>query len=163
VNRELEPLRSAYRLAVKQKVLVLAAVPYIEQLCEDNTRTGFFEHADFLALVKRLPEPVNDIAWFAYRTGWRKGEILGLQWDAVDRAAREVRLRTSKNGQPRKLPLEGERWTLIERRWAARQVKREDGTTRLAPFVFHRGDGEPVVDFQKRWKAACRAAQSQAG
>jgi integrase len=158
VNRELEALRSAYRRAVKSKLLVLAQVPSFDLLNDkDNARQGFFEHADFLAVVEHLPDPVNDIAWFAYLAAWRRGEILQLQWDAVDRSAREVKLWTSKNGSARKLPLDGELWTLIERRWTARQVQMKDGTTMLSAYVFHR-KGEPVVDFKKRWAAACKAA-----
>ena len=83
---------------------------------------------------------------------------MGLTWDAVDRLAREVRLRTSKNGQGRILPLHDELWNLIERRWTARTVQKKDGTTKISEFVFHRS-GEPVVDFRKPWKEACQRAK----
>jgi integrase len=74
----------------------------------------------------------------------------------VDRSAREVRLRTSKNGSPRTLPLEGELWSLIERRWASREYHR--GTlTGLSDFVFHRS-GKPVLDFRHAWSAARKDA-----
>lgn len=77
----------------------------------------------------------------------------------MDRAAREVRLRTSKDGQGRVLPLEGELWNLIERRWTARTVKQKDGTTKISEFVFHRG-GEPIVDFRKVWDEAFKKAKT---
>jgi integrase len=80
-----------------------------------------------------------------------------LRWDAVVRAGREIRLRTSKNGHGRVLPLEGALWDLIEQRWAAREIKQPDGVTRLAECVFHR-DGRPIVDFKKPWGHACREA-----
>jgi integrase len=76
----------------------------------------------------------------------------------VDRSASEVRLSTSKNGDGRVLPLHGELKTLIERRWKARKVEVNDGTTRISEFVFHRA-GEPVVDFRKPWKRACTKAK----
>lgn len=44
------------------------------------------------------------------------------------RQGREVRLRTSKSGKPRTLPLDGDLWDLMERRWTAREFTREDGT-----------------------------------
>lgn len=110
-----------------------------------------------LARVSNLPDPVNDIARFGYLTGWRKGEILPLRWDAVDRQAREVRLRTSKNGQGRLLPLDGELWNLIERRWAARTINKKDGTTKLSEFVFHR-NGRQVAGFRREWKEGCKKA-----
>ena len=105
-----------------------AWVPYFPMMSENNARQGFFEHSDFESVVAELPEPINDIPRFGYLSGWRRGEIVPLRWDAVDRTAREVRLRTSKNGLGRVLPLEGELWTIIERRWAARTVEQEDGT-----------------------------------
>ena len=53
--------------------------------------------------------------------GWRKGEILPLTWENVDRSAAEVRIATSKNGHGRMLPLTGALKGLIERRWQARE------------------------------------------
>lgn len=123
-----------------------------------SARQGFFEHGDFENLVAHLPEPISDIARFGYLSGWRRSEIVSLKWQAVDRAAREVRLRTSKNGQGRVLPLHGDLWDLIERRWAARTVQMKDETAKLSQFVFHRA-GVPVVDFRKPWKEACSKAK----
>jgi integrase len=93
-----------------------------------------------------------------YLSGWRRSKIVTLKWEAVDRAAREVRLYTSKNGQGRVLPLHGDLWDLFERRWTARTIQMKDGTTKLSQFVFHRA-GEPVVDFRKPWKEACLKAK----
>ena len=84
----------------------------------DNARQGFFERGEFDAVVA-LPSPaLADLTRFAYLSGWRRGEIVSLRWDAVDRAGREIRLRTSKNGHGRVLPLEGALWDLIEQRCA---------------------------------------------
>lgn len=158
VNRETGALRQAFNLAGKQTPPRLSRVPYIPQLKEDNAREGFFERDEFEAVAANLAAHVADIARFAYLSGWRKGEILPLRWESVDRQAREVRLRTSKNGKPRTLPLDGDRWDLMERRWAAREYTREGGTTALAAVVFHAGDGRPVVDFKHSWATACSKA-----
>jgi integrase len=149
-------MNSKANLARKQGRLT--RVPYIPMLREDNARSGFFEHADFLNVVAHLPDPINDIAWFAYLSGWRKGEILSLRWDMVDRAAKEVRIRTSKNGQDRVLPLRTDLADLIERRWSARTFKKKDGTTKMADAVFHR-DGVAVADFRDPWAEACKKAK----
>lgn len=156
VNREVGALRQALNLARKEERLM--RVPYLPMLREDNARQGFFERADFEAVAANLPEPIRDIARFAYLSGWRKGEILPLTWDAVDRTAREARLRTSKNGHGRMLPLDGELWDLIERRWAAREYQTPDGVTHVSGYVFHNA-GRPVVDFRKAWESACKAAK----
>lgn len=157
VNRESGGLRQALNLAQKQGRL--SRVPFVPMLKEDNARQGFFERGEFEAVVSRLPEPVADIAKFAYLSGWRKGEILPLRWDAVDRTAPEVRLRTSKNNRGRVLPLVGELWALIERRWKAREVEMPGGLTRLSDNVFHNGrNGKPIINFKKAWATACRKA-----
>jgi integrase len=156
VNRELEPLKQAFNLARKQGRLT--RIPYIPKLTEDNARQGFFEKGQFLALCEKLPEHLADVARFAYLSGWRRGEILPLTWDAVDRQGLEVRLRTSKSGAPRTLPLEGDLWDLMERRWKAREFEVKKGVTTLSEFVFHAGDGRSVVDFKRSWATACEKA-----
>ena len=83
--------------------------------------------------------------------------MLPLRWDAVDRAAGEVRLRTSKNDHGRLIPLEGDLKTLIERRWQAREWKDNDSVTHVSPLVFHR-KSEPRGDFRKAWATACQKA-----
>src|SRR5438128_1294699 len=94
VNRETGALRQAFNVAVKRKPPKITRVPYIPALNEDNARQGFVEPATFGAIVTHLAEVIADIARFAYLSGWRKGEILPLRWEAVDRRVPEVRLRT---------------------------------------------------------------------
>jgi integrase len=155
VDHELGALRAALNLAHRQERL--ARTPFVPMLRPDNRRSGFFEGAEFEAVAANLSEPIADVARFAYASGWRRGEIVGLTWEQVDRAAREVRLPTSKNGRPRVIPLEGVLSTIIERRWIARQYELATGETAIAPLVFHR-QGRPVGDFRKAWAAACAAA-----
>ncbi len=156
VNREVSVLRRAFNLAREEERLL--RVPYFPMLREDNARQGFFEKLDFESVAARLPEPVADVARFAYLSGWRRGEIVPLRWDAVDRSAKEVRLGTSKNGRPRSLPLEGSLWELIERRWKAREFRSSEGVAAVSPLVFHHG-GKPLRDFRKSWAKACSDAK----
>ena len=58
-------------------------------------------------------------------TGCRSDEVLTLQWDDIDRAARVIRLRDSKTG-PRMVPLTGPALAVLDR------IEREDGV----PWVF---------------------------
>jgi integrase len=148
-------LRQAYYLARKQNRI--SRVPYFPMLREDTARQGFFEPANFEAVAAALASDYADAARFAYLTGWRKGEILPLGWDGVDRASGEVRLRTSKNDLGRVIPLEGDLAALIERRWQAREWKDKYGVTHVSPLVFHK-KGEPLGDFRKAWSSACKKA-----
>jgi integrase len=84
-----------------------------------------------------------------------------MAWSDVDRDGGTVTLRAehSKNGEPRTLPLAGELADLIERRWAAREIRSAEGAVvTLSPLVFHRG-GAAVGDFRKAWRQACKAAK----
>jgi integrase len=157
IDHELGSLRAALRRAQKEERLTRVVHIPMYGKAADVVRQGFVERETFEAIAANLPDLIRDIARFAFLSAWRRGEILGLRWEWVDRAAREVRLPDSKNGKPRVLPLEGQLWTLIERRWAARHYERPNGETSLSLLVFHRG-GCPIADFRKVWQAACAKA-----
>jgi integrase len=63
-----------------------------------------------------------------------------------------------KNRKPTTIPLTGRLWTVIERRWDRRTVKRKGKPDLLSQYVFHRGDGRRLGEFRKTWKVACRVA-----
>jgi integrase len=156
VNRDLAALRGAFHLARKQGRV--SRIPFFPMLREDNARQGFFEKDEFESVVAALPVALAEVARFAYLSGWRKGEILPLEWENVDRSAGEVRIVTSKNGHGRVLPLTGALKDLIERRWTAREHKTPEGVTAISRYVFH-DNGEPVRDFRKAWASACSKAK----
>src|SRR5262249_24377111 len=82
INRATQLLRQAYELAMRDKKL--SGAPRIEHLSEiGNERQGFFETADFEAVVSRLPEYLKDFSRFGFITGWRKGSIESLRWRDV--------------------------------------------------------------------------------
>jgi integrase len=68
--------------------------PKFPRLPENNARQGFFERADFEAVVKLLPEDLQDFTRFGFLTGWRSGEIKSLAWSEIrpgDKAAETTR------------------------------------------------------------------------
>jgi integrase len=99
----------------------------------------------------------GDMARFGFATGWRLGELLDLTWEAVSKD--EIRLGTTKNGEPRSLPLGGELGALVEKLRKAREYVTESGVG-LSAYVFHR-NGEPINKhtFGKPWRAACVQAK----
>jgi integrase len=148
INRE--ALKRAFTLATRASKLNSA--PYIPLLEENNSRRGFLDHGSFLALREALPKHLRHPVTFLYFSGWRVSEMRTLEWRDVDLAGREVRLRpeVSKNKDRRVLPLRGELLEIVE---SARDVRRMD-----CPFVFH-DEGEPIGDFRKAWKTACKKAK----
>jgi integrase len=157
INRELAVLRRAFTLAVDAGKLV--AKPKITMLAEHNARQGFFERDQFAAVLQHLPPPLHAVATFAFWTGWRKSEILALDWPRVDRKAGIVRLDvgTTKNHDGREFMYRDvdDLRTMIERQWVAHQALAQTGV--LCPLVFHR-NGKRIKSLQKAWIAACRAA-----
>ena len=154
INHELGFLRAAYSLARRQERLSRA--PFLPMLRLDNRRTGFFEPWEVEAVIANLPAHLGDVVRFAYLSGWRRGEILPLKWESVDRNAHEIRLEDSKNRDKRTLPLVGVLAEIIERRWLAREPS-ASVRINLFSFVFHRR-GRPVGDFRKAWASACHKA-----
>jgi integrase len=149
INRELAALKRAFTLATRAGKL--NSTPYIRLLEENNSRRGFLDHGRFLALRDGLPAHLQDPVTFLYLSGWRVSEMRTLEWRDVDLAGHEVRLRPeeSKNKDGRVLPLRGELLEVFER---AGEKRRPD-----CPFVFH-DEGEPIGDFRKAWKTACKKA-----
>ncbi len=117
----------------------------------NNARSGFFDDGDLAALLLELPADVRPAIRFASLTGWRREEVLGLTWDAVDWEGQVMRLQATdtKGKDARLFPfgLAPDVKELLEERWRAR-----DGL-----FVFHR-NGERIQSFRSAWTKACKKA-----
>jgi integrase len=149
INRELEGLQRAFALAVEEETL--ATAPTFPSLPEDNARQGFFERADFEAVLLQLRNTdLKDFCEWFYRVGMRPGEIRSLTWEAFDRETWTLRLhaKDAKTRRGRVIALAGELRSIIERRLKVRRLD--------CPLIFHR-NGRPVRDFRKTWARACRA------
>src|SRR4030065_1132282 len=106
-------------------------IPYIPMLRESDVRKVFFEQAEYLAVKEALPEDLRPIVAFAYHSGWRKSEILGLTWDKVDLEQDIVRLDPgeTKNEKGRILYMNEE---LLQ------EIHKLHGKRRLGcPYLFH--------------------------
>lgn len=151
INRELAALKRMFHLALQCTPPKVGQVPYIAMLKESNTRKGFFEHDEYLALRDALPSHLKPLVTFGYHTGWRLGEILKLTWDKIDLRQGTIRLDPgeTKNEEARTIYMDEE---LME------EMKAVHSNRRLGcPYVFHR-DGQRFKEFRKSWKTACRVA-----
>lgn len=168
INRELSCLKRIFSLAVTAGKA--PSIPTIKQLQERNTRKGFFEHGQFLALRNALPHYLKGLVTFAYKTGWRREEILDLKWSQVDQENWIVRLEpgSTKSDDGRSYPLDEELIEIFKEQWAKRKA-----TGRITPYVFpnkrfyrkkepskpiKKVDTGKMNNFNKAWKAACDEA-----
>jgi len=155
VNRTTQVLSQCYALAIRRGHLSRA--PYIRHLSEvGNARQGFFSEQELTAVISHLPEDLKDFTRFAAATGMRKGEVASLTWSDVNGDTLTLRGEHSKNGEARIIPIIAEIGSILERRQAARRTE-ENGTVRMAQFIFHR-NGAPVARFNKSWATACKLA-----
>jgi integrase len=138
-------------LTIAARYGILASKPILARPTVSNARQGFLGRAEMRRLLAVLPQPVRDIALFAYVTGWRRREVLGLRWDHVSMDAGTIRLdaESSKNGEARTFPVSAHPEL---RGMLARRLLDRSG-----PHVFHR-NGRPVLWFDRTWKTACSRA-----
>src|SRR2546426_498455 len=164
IQNELNAAKHAFRLA--KRAGKVASIPEFPPLAKAKARVGFFEPDDFAALLRELPAPLKAPVEFAYLTGWRKSEVVGLTWDRVDFEAGMVRLDvgTTKTGEGRTFPfgvLPRLKSLLEAQRAHTKQTQLK--ADRIIRHVFHR-EGEPIKDMFAAWRNACeRAARDSRG
>jgi integrase len=153
INRELSALLRCFSLGVKYGKI--RHVPHFEMLKENNARQGFFEEDKFWAVWKELPDYLKPIAEFANLSGWRKSEILGLEWREVDLDNASIRLdaQKTKNQTARTVYMSKRLRDLLKtQRELTDMIQKLRG--RIIPNVFHR-NGQPIGSFYKAWRTAC--------
>ncbi len=170
VWNELKALKAAFHVALRAgRVARVPTFPTLEGA--DRVRTGFFEEADFRAVLAELDAPLQAVVTFAYFTGWRiPSEVQRLTWPQVDFDAGLVRLEVgSTKGAPGKrdgrtfpfAALPALQALLARQRAHTDAVERATG--QVIPWVFHRA-GRPIRYFDKAWKSALdRAAYTGQG
>lgn len=111
-----------------------------------------------------LPERAGDLAdhlrplvLVALNTGLRRGELLGLEWGAVDFSAKllTVVAETAKSGHTRRVPLNTEALSILAG-WYDRQGKPNSDA-----LVFPGAEGERMTRIDTSWRSLMKAAGLQ--
>jgi integrase len=126
---------------------------------ESPARQGFFEPAQFRAVMAELPKHLRPVVAFGYETGWRLREITSRRWRHVDLEAGLVRLEPgeSKNGRAREV-FGSPELVAILRAQRAKAERKWPGERLDDRPVFFRPKGRPVGTFYTAWATACEAA-----
>lgn len=148
VNRELEILRRALRLAQERRWT--AWVPKVQMLREDNVRTQRITHEEYRRLAEALPRPERWIAVLAYHTGWRRERLLTLRWEQVDweRGVIYAPANQERHKWVGAAPIYGD----------MAEALREASERGSEGLVIRRANGAPVADFRKAWARARKMA-----
>jgi integrase len=144
-------------LALLQRAFKLRKVPYpgFPLLQENNVRKGFLTNLNFWQLYTNLPKHLQPIVLFAFETGCRKSEVLGLKWDQLDeikvgdtvRYCVRLNPGETKNKQGRVIPLTDLMKELLDN---IRPFSKSEYI-----FTFR---GKPIHDIRTGWKKACTDA-----
>lgn len=161
VNRERSALLRM--LVLSKKHGLLAEVPDLDRLTEDNVRDVDVSPAEFAKLLESLPPRLRPLAVFGYITGWRREELLSRTWADIDEDWLWLDRSTAKNRQPKAFPLGEVPWlddTLAQHRTRKREIERRTGKVINSLFFFYEGKkaGEAIKTFRRSWKKACTDA-----
>ena len=108
-NRYKAAASVVFNYACRQYNLVSNPVQLIPSKREDNHRVRYLSILE----RERLLKACKDATWsklyllvlIAITTGARRGELLGLRWNDIDFERQTAYVQTTKNGQPKVLPL----------------------------------------------------------
>lgn len=111
LKRELSPLHNMFEVARDEWGLALAENPLgrLRLKIPSQRRERRLKAGEMEKLISAARSCRNSlilpIILFAVATAMRRGEILGLRWDNIDRERRSLLIPDSKNGRSRTLPL----------------------------------------------------------
>lgn len=147
INRELAILHRAFQLGYQTDPPMVARVPYLPKLAEDNVRTGFLKRPEYERLLKVLPIELRLLFVFGYHLGMRKSALLKLKWSQVDLNAGLIFLQRKRSAKhiPQAVPIYGDMRAFLEMQ------------PRTSEYIFARGS-EPIKDFRRSWAKACKEA-----
>ena len=144
-----------FHLALAADPPVVARMPHIPKLPEDNVREGFLDLDGYRRLLAELPTHLRPLFVVGYHTGVRSGELKKIQWPQVDWEANEIFVsrRTTKNRDAHTLPIYGDM-----RAWLEMAKAERDAKFAACPWVFFDDGGRQIGTFRKAWASSCKRA-----
>ena len=105
LNRHIAAIKTMFSKAMEWGKATGNPALKVKLYSENNARVRFLEKGEIAALLAASPEWLRPIIIVAVCSGMRKAEVLGLTWDDVDLQNMVLRVRDSKNGSSRFVPM----------------------------------------------------------
>jgi integrase len=147
VNMELSLLRHVFNLAIAWDKAEKNPVLEVEMFREAKRPMRILAREEERKLLVASPPHLRALILFALYTGMRRGEILGLRWDAIDATIQTITVGETKTGRIRHIPINFVAAAVLER------CRADKGH-----FVFT-WQGKPFSRFDKTWHKAIVAAK----
>ena len=150
VNRYLAAMKAAFSLGVKNGKVEINPVKEVALQKEENKRDRYLSADEETRLFKAIPKEYHPLVIVALNTGLRKTEQLSLTWNDIDFQQELIRVKKSKSGKPRYVPM---RPVIIE-------------TLKTLPRMINNGyvfyghmKGERLKDIPKEWESWLKQAK----
>jgi integrase len=151
VNRELACLKHMFSMALLWGDLSVNNIRLIKNFKEPPGRMRYLMEDEEDLLLSESSSYLKLIVVFAIETGMRKGEILNLQWSAVDLVNGMIRIEKTKNNEGRIIPISNRLYdTLIGM-----------GPIVGNQYVFAHDNGRRYRDIKDGFANACKRAGIQ--
>jgi integrase len=124
-------------------------VQWVKKPNPRNERDRVASTSEWEAIQLQAAPHLKQFMTIAYNVGTRLSELLKLEWDDVDIRRREFKLRDTKNGEARIVPMTAEVYDVFSDLGKERRLD----TQRV--FLFK---GKPIKSIRSAYLAACRRA-----
>ncbi len=159
VNHELSVLRGLFNKAIQWGKAQVSPIRHVKFFRVDDRRMGYLDrgqvHALLAACENRRTPYLRAMVVIALGTGLRRGEILNLRWEDVDYKGGVVRVRESKSGRKRAVPMNED---VLEALRSCVALERLAGEVPQSAFVFCDRQGQPYRDVKNGFITARRRA-----
>jgi len=145
INRQRALLSRICGVAVEWGYLASNPVKRVRPFREAPSRMRYLTGEEASRLVAAIRSDVRPLILFLLHTGARRGEALALDWSDVDFVRRLVRLRITKNGDSRTVPISASLLATLN------AMPRKVG--RVFPFT--------PFGLRRPWRAALKVASLQ--
>ena len=151
VNREITIMKKMFNLAIDWNLTCSNPVMKVKLFSDKDTqKEKILTREEETKLLAEIPDYLKPILIVALNTGMRRGEILTLKWEQVDLARRIIRVRYTKSGKSRIIPIND---VLLNTFLELERLNCGNVYLFLNPKT-----GLPYIEVKKSFKAACQRA-----